>query len=57
LKFCKIILGACALAAVIQMILPPDVPLRVKVSLRPVQINLEMEAAAIGHRPPTLHYT
>jgi hypothetical protein len=56
LKFCKVILGACALAAVIQMILPPDVPLQRKVSLRPVQINLEMEAAAVGHGRPELHY-
>jgi hypothetical protein len=57
LKFCKVILGACVLAAVIQMILPPDVPLRTKVSFRPVQINLDMEAAAIRHSPPALHYT
>jgi len=56
-KLCKVILGACALAAVIQIILPPDVPPRVKVSLRPAQINLDMEAAAIRHRPPALRYT
>jgi hypothetical protein len=56
-KLCKVILGACALAAVIQMILPPDVLPRVKISLRPARINLDMEAAAIRHRPPALRYT
>lgn len=39
------------------MILPPDVPPQVTVSRRPVQINLDIEAAAIRHRPPELHYT
>ena len=56
-KLCKVVLGACALAAVIQMILPPDVPPRLKVSLRPVQISLDMEVAAVRHGPPALHYT
>ena len=47
-KVSKLILGSCALAALIQMLLPPDVPPRVKSAEFPTQINLEMENATMN---------
>jgi hypothetical protein len=57
-KVSKVILGAFALAAVIQMLLPPDgVPPKAKSSLLAPQINLDLETAATQHRPPELRYS
>src|SRR5690348_11808257 len=42
---CKLVLAAAATAGVLQMILPPDFPAVVKVSL-PVQLDLELEKAS-----------
>lgn len=55
--FSKMILGACATAAVVQMILPLDVPPPIKVLILPLQINLELENAVTYHRPAQLQYT
>jgi hypothetical protein len=56
-KTSKVILGAFALAAVIQMILPPDVPDRPKNGEFPPQINLDLENAALNHSTAPLQYT
>jgi hypothetical protein len=56
-KTSKVILGAFALAAVIQMILPPDVPPRPKTGEFPPQINLDLENAALNHSTAPLQYT
>ena len=53
---CKLVLGASLAAAVIQMILPPDVPSAVK-DVAPRQINFDLENAIYSHRPPQLDYT
>jgi hypothetical protein len=53
----KLILAACALAAVIEMISPPDVPPPVKRSLFLSQIALELENAITSHRPEQLQYS
>ncbi|HAF03892.1 MAG TPA: hypothetical protein DIT76_04510 [Spartobacteria bacterium] len=56
-RISKFILGACATAAVIQMVLPPDVPPPVKAILLPSQISLELENAITYHRPAQLQFT
>ena len=56
-KTSKVILGAFALAAIIQMILPPDVPARPKTGEFPPQINLDLENAALNHSTAPLQYT
>lgn len=56
-KVSKLILGAFATAAVIQMILPPDVPDRPKSGEFPPQISLELENASLTHGAPPLRYT
>jgi hypothetical protein len=56
-KVSKVVLGALVMAAVIQMILPPDLPPRVKTGDFPPQINLDLENAGMNHGVPALHYT
>ena len=56
-KVSKLILGAVVLAAFIQMLLPPDVPPRVKSADFPPQINLEIENATMNHGATPLRYT
>jgi hypothetical protein len=56
-KASKVVLGAFALAAVIQMILPPDAPPRVKTGDFPPQINLDLENAALNHNAAPMQYT
>lgn len=56
-KVSKLILGAFAAAAVIQMVLPPDVPPRAKSGEFPPQINLDLENAALNHATASLRYT
>lgn len=53
----KMILGACATAALIQMLLPPDVPPRSKSLSLPPQINLDLENASMGRSAAPLSYT
>jgi hypothetical protein len=54
-KVSKLILGACALATLIQMLMPADVPARVKGGELPPQINFDLEKAteAPGGAPLT----
>ncbi|PZR71837.1 MAG: hypothetical protein DLM73_14925 [Chthoniobacterales bacterium] len=58
-KVSKIVLGACAVAALIQMALPPDVPPRTKPGTGefPPQINMDLENAAMNHNAAPLRYT
>jgi hypothetical protein len=56
-KVSKLILGALATAAVVQMILPPDVPPRAKTGEFPPQINLDLENAAMNHGVAPMQYT
>jgi hypothetical protein len=56
-KICKLILGACLLAALIQMLLPADVPQRVKEAELPPQINFDLEHAMETHGAAPLSYT
>jgi hypothetical protein len=56
-KVSKLILGAAALAAVVQMILPPNVPARAKTGDFPPQINLDLENAAMNHSAAPMQYT
>jgi hypothetical protein len=53
----KLLLGACALAALIQMLLPPhDLPERLK-NIELQQLNLELEKAITSHSPAPLQFT
>lgn len=56
-KTSKVILGALATAVVVQMVLPPDVPARVKTADFPPQINLDLENAVLNHNSAPLQYT
>ena len=56
-RISKLILGAFATAALIQMVLPPDVPPRPKSGDFPPQINLDLENAALNHNVAPLQYT
>lgn len=56
-KISKLILGAFVAAALIQMVLPPDVPPSKKSEEFPPQINLDIENAAITPGAPPLQYT
>jgi hypothetical protein len=56
-KTSKVILGALAMAAIIQMILPPDMPPRPKTGDFPPQITLDMENALLNHSAAPLQYT
>ena len=56
-KVSKVILGALVAAAIVQMILPPDVPPRAKTGEFPPQIGLDLENAAMSHGAAPLQYT
>ncbi|MFZ1219220.1 MAG: zinc ribbon domain-containing protein [Chthoniobacterales bacterium] len=56
-KISKLILGAFATAAVVQMLLPPDVPAPAKSGEFPPQINLDLENAALNRGSAPLRYT
>ena len=56
-KISKLILGAAAVAAIVQMILPPDLPPPAKTGEFPPQINLDLENAAMNHSATPLQYT
>lgn len=56
-KVSKLILGALALAALVQMLLPPDVPPRPKTGDFPPQITLDMENAITNRSAAPLQYT
>jgi hypothetical protein len=56
-KTSKLILGALATAALVQMVLPPDLPARPKTGEFPPQINLDLENAVMNHQTAPLQYT
>jgi hypothetical protein len=56
-KVSKVILGAFAVAAVVQMLRMPDVPPRAKMGDFPPQIGLDLENAAMKHGAAPLQYT
>jgi len=56
-KVSKLILGALVAAAIVQMILPPDMPAAPKTGEFPPQINLDLENAAMNHGQAPLQYT
>jgi hypothetical protein len=56
-KVSKVILGAFVTAAVIQMLLPPDVPPRRNSVGLPPEINFDLEKASRAHGAPPLRYT
>jgi hypothetical protein len=56
-KISKLVLGAAAAAAIVQMLLPPDIPPRAKTGEFPPQINLDLENAAMTHGAAPLRYT
>ena len=53
----KLILGALAAAAVIQMLRPPDLPPKPETPMLPVQISLDLENASMTPGSPQLRYT
>ena len=55
--FSKLVLGALALAAVIQMIRSPDLPEKPKEAMLPVQISLDLENASMTPGSPQLRYS
>jgi hypothetical protein len=56
-KMSKVLLGACGVAALVEMALPPDVPAPSKAIIIGSQIRLDLENAAIRHQPSQLQYT
>jgi len=56
-KTSKVILGALATAALVQMVLPPDLPPPPKTGEFPPQINLDLENAILNHQTAPLQYT
>jgi hypothetical protein len=56
-KVSKVILGALVAAAIVQMILPPDLPAAPKTGEFPPQISLDLENAAMNHGQAPLQYT
>lgn len=56
-KISKLVLGACVVAAIVQMLLPPDVPAPIKTELLLSRIRFELENAATSHQPVQLQYT
>jgi len=56
-KISKVILGAFAVAAVVQMLRTPDIPPRAKMGDFPPQIGLDLENATMKHGAAPLAYT
>ncbi|MBA2269456.1 MAG: zinc ribbon domain-containing protein [Chthoniobacterales bacterium] len=56
-RWSKLILGALALAAVVQMLRLPDLPEAAKAPMLPAQISMELENAAASPRATPLQYT
>lgn len=54
---CKMILGACIFAAVVEMISAPEVPPARKTIGVPAEINFDLEKAALSRAPIQLQYT
>lgn len=56
-KAAKIVLGAFCLAAVIQMLLPPNLPAATKSDTFAPMINMDLLSALETHNPPRLTYS
>jgi hypothetical protein len=56
-KVSKLLLGACGVAALVQLLLPPDVPPPDKTPILASQTRFELEGAIRQHQPPQLRYT
>jgi hypothetical protein len=56
-KTVKILLAACAGAALLEILLPPDVPPAVKTETLPPQINLSLEALTESRQPQTMQFS
>jgi hypothetical protein len=56
-KVSKVVLSACAVAGLIQLALPPDVPAASKMEVLASQVRMDLEGAATRHVPPQLQYT
>jgi hypothetical protein len=57
LKLIKVILASCVLAALVQVVLPPDVPSPIKSDIAASQIRMDLENATTRRQPPQLQYT
>lgn len=57
LKVIKLILAACMLAALVQIVLPPDVPAPVKTDIAASQIRMDLENATTRGQPAHVQYT
>jgi len=57
LKTVKILLAACAGAALLEILLPPDVPPAVKTETLPPQINLSLETLTESRQPQTMQFS
>src|ERR1700736_6139931 len=53
----KLILGASAVATLVQMVLPPDLPAPVKTEVLASQMRFDLEAMSMKRQPPQLQYT
>lgn len=53
----KLVLGALALAAIVQMVRAPDLPEKAKEAMLPVQISLDLENATMTPGSPQLRYS
>jgi hypothetical protein len=56
-KGSKVVLGACGVAALLQMFLPPDIPPPGQTAMLASQIRFDLERAVTRHQPPLLQYT
>jgi hypothetical protein len=56
-KVSKVVLGACLLAVLVQILLPPDAPPPSKTVMLASQIRNDLESATTRHQPPQLQYT
>lgn len=56
-KIANLILLACATAAVVEILIPPDVPPAVKSEGFPPQINLSLETLTESHQPQAMQFS
>jgi transcription initiation factor TFIIIB Brf1 subunit/transcription initiation factor TFIIB len=56
-KTVKIVLAACAAAALVEILIPPDVPPPVKTETLPPQINLSLETLTESRQPQTMQFS
>jgi len=57
IKTVKIVLAAGAAAALVEILIPPDVPPPVKTETLPPQINLSLETLTESRQPQTMQFT